>query len=196
MIRVLTRDQVENVWEIDRSEVIEGVYYLEDGELVLKAEHYDMQGWPPGEPALYTPMLYDCFDRGGTFYGAFDAAEMVGAAVLESKFIGGQRDQLQLKFLHVSRAYRGQGLGKTLFEKTVGRAREMGARKLYVSATPSESTVTFYLNLGCVVAREVDAELFELEPEDIHLEYVISCHTLPVVHPWLVQAYQEFRRRK
>jgi predicted N-acetyltransferase YhbS len=173
LIRELTRDEVENVWEIDRSEVIEGVYYLEGGELVLKAEHYDMRGWPPGEPALYTPMLYDCFDRGGIFYGAFDAAGMVGAAVLESKFLGGQGDQLQLKFLHVSRAYRGQGLGKTLFEKAVERAQEMGARKLYISATPSENTVTFYLNLGCVIAQEVDAELFELEPEDIHLEYVI-----------------------
>jgi hypothetical protein len=47
----------------------------------------------------------------------------------------------------------------------------MNARRLYISATPSENTVNFYLRQGCVLARQIDPELFELEPEDIHLEY-------------------------
>jgi hypothetical protein len=50
----------------------------------------------------------------------------------------------------------------------------MGARRLYISATPSENTVGFYTHLGCVITREVDPALFELEPEDIHLEYAIQ----------------------
>jgi hypothetical protein len=49
-------------------------------------------------------------------------------------------------------------------------ARERGAKRLYISATPSENTINFYLRRGCVVAAEVDPHLFELEPEDIHLE--------------------------
>ena len=53
------------------------------------------------------------------------------------------------------------------------RARKLGAKKLYISATPSENTVNFYLHLGCVLAKEMDPELFELEPEDIHLEYAL-----------------------
>jgi N-acetylglutamate synthase-like GNAT family acetyltransferase len=73
----------------------------------------------------------------------------------------------------VSRRRRGAGLGLTLFEKAVARARALGARRLYVSATPSESTVGFYLRRGCRVTDDVDAELFELEPEDIHLELEI-----------------------
>ena len=40
---------------------------------------------------------------------------------------------------------------------------------MYISATPSEHTINFYLRQGCVVASEVDPELFALEPEDIHL---------------------------
>jgi N-acetylglutamate synthase-like GNAT family acetyltransferase len=75
--------------------------------------------------------------------------------------------------LHVSHAYRNRGLGRTLFEKSVARAREQGARRLYISATPSENTIRFYLSLGCVVTDEVDPDLYELEPEDIHLEYAI-----------------------
>jgi predicted N-acetyltransferase YhbS len=172
-VRELTRDEIERVWTIDRREVIDNVYYLEDGELVLQPEHWDVPGWPPGEPETYTPVLHDCFDRGGTFYGAFDDSDLIGVAVLESKSIGKNRDQLQLKFLHVSRAHRERGLGTTIFEKAVAKARALDARKLYISATPSENTVDFYMRLGCVVTQEVDQELFALEPEDIHLEYAI-----------------------
>ncbi len=168
--RKLSRDEVELLWTIDRSEVIEAVYYLENGKLTLKPEHYDMHGWPPGEAELYTPILVDCFDRGGWFYGAFDGDDLVGVAVLESKFIGKDKDKLQLKFLHVSNKYRNQGLGKQLFELARAKALDKGARRVYISSTPSENTVNFYLHLGCEVTSELDPELFELEPEDIHLE--------------------------
>jgi predicted N-acetyltransferase YhbS len=174
IIRELAREEIETVWGIDRSEVIEYVYYLRDGALVLEAERYDMKGWPPGEVAWYAPILSDCLDRGGTFYGAFEGSEMVGAAVLESRFIGEARDQLQLKFLHIGSGHRKKGWGKTLFVKAVERAKELGAKRLYVAATPSENTVNFYLHLGCEVTGDIDQELFELEPEDIHLVYRIT----------------------
>ena len=44
------------------------------------------------------------------------------------------------------------------------------AKKLYISATPSKHTVDFYMSLGCKSASEINPELFELEPEDIHLD--------------------------
>ncbi len=169
-IRELARKEIDALWSIDRSEAIDGLYRLEGGELVLTPEHHDVRGWPPGEPEEYGPILLDCFDHGGTFYGAFDAGTLIGAAVLESRFIGAAGDRLQLKFLHVSRAQRGTGLGLALFERAVARARERGARALYISATPSRHTVDFYIRRGCSVTGDVDAALFELEPRDIHLE--------------------------
>jgi predicted N-acetyltransferase YhbS len=168
--RELIREEIERIWTIDRREVIENVFHLENGSLVLRPEHYDMQGWPPGEPELYTPHLYKSFDRGGWFCGAFDGATLVGVAILDNKFIGRDKDQLQLKFLHVSRGYRKLGLGRQLFDLARDKARERGAKRLYISATPSEKTVNFYLKRGAVVTNEPDPELFELEPEDIHIE--------------------------
>ena len=53
----------------------------------------------------------------------------------------------------------------------VEKARSLGAKKLYISATPSENTVNYYMRLGCILAAEINPELFALEPEDIHLEY-------------------------
>jgi len=172
-IRELEREEIGGLWSIDRAEVIDRVYSREGDELVLRPEHHDVQGWPKGEPHQYEPILLDCFDHGGTFYGAFDGETLIGAAVLESRFIGRERDQLQLKFLHVGRRHRQAGLGGRLFEKAVARARDLGARRLYISATPSENTVRFYLRRGCRMTAAVDAALFELEPEDIHLEFDI-----------------------
>ena len=173
-IRLLQRDEIPLIWQIDRREVIDNIYYLRDGKLVLEPEHYDMQGWPPGEAEHYTPILLDCYDRGGFFWGAFEDDHLVGISILESKFIGSGRDILQLKFLHVNRDCRGQGLGTKLFNIAIEKAKVLGAKKLYISATPSENTINYYLRLGCVLAAEIDPELFALEPEDIHLEYVIS----------------------
>lgn len=111
IIRFLQRDEIPMIWQIDRREVVQKIYYLRNGELILVPEYYDMQGRHPGETEHYTVILTDCFDRGGTFWGAFDDERIVGAAILESKFIGANHDTLQLKFLHISRGQRKQGLG-------------------------------------------------------------------------------------
>lgn len=171
--RELHRDEITQVWSIDRSEFVENVYRLQGGTLVLQADRLEVPGWPPGEAEKYTPILLDCFDRGGWFYAAFDDVRLIAVVVLDSKFIGNQKDQLQLKFLHVSRSYRGRGLGAQLFLLAKRVARERGAKRLYISATPSENTVNFYMRLGCTLAVEPDPELFSLEPEDIHLELEI-----------------------
>ena len=172
-IRELERQEVPDLWSIDRAEVIDGIYHREGDELVLRPERHDLRGWPAGERERYGPILLDCFDRGGTFHGAFDGETLIGALVLESRFIGRERDQLQLEFLHVSRRNRRAGLGRVLFEEAVTKARELGARRLYVSATPSEATVRFYLHRGCRVTDDVDPDLMALEPEDIHMELEI-----------------------
>lgn len=173
IIRSLQREEIPLVWQIDRREIIQNIYHLRDGELVLVPDYFDVQGWPPGEAEHYTPMLTDCFDRGGMFWGAFEDEKIVGTAVLESKFIGTKHDTLQLKFLHVSRDQRKQGSAKKLFLLAVEKAESLGAKKLYISATPSENTINFYMHLGCTLTTELYPELFALEPEDIHLEYLI-----------------------
>lgn len=175
--RQLARAEIRDLWTIDRSESIDAMYRLENGALVLHREHHDVEGWPPGEPEKYTPMLEACFDRGGWFQGLFDEGRLIGVAVLDNRFIGQPRDQLQLSFLHVSRSYRDMGWGRRLFESACAEAKRRGARRMYVSATPSEHTVRFYLSMGCAVSLEPDAELLALEPDDIHFECVVRAET-------------------
>ncbi|MFP6817042.1 MAG: GNAT family N-acetyltransferase [Pseudomonadales bacterium] len=173
IIRHLERAELSGIWTIDRSEVIEKVYHYENRALVLRDERYDVQGWPSNEIDRDSAILLDCFDHGGSFFGAFSDAGLVGACVLESRFIGASTDQLQLKFLHVSQRHRGGGLGRRLFQEAVNKARYLGARALYISATPSENTIRFYRSLGCRLADAFDPSLFDLEPQDIHLTLLL-----------------------
>jgi predicted N-acetyltransferase YhbS len=168
--RTLERSEVEQIWTIDRREVIEQVYHLENGELRLTPDYFDVQGWPPEGVRKTTPLLYESFDRGANFYGAYEGNQLVGVAVLDTVWRGPRRDLLQLEMLHVSRDYRAQGLGSRLLEQAGAAARERGARGLYISATPSENTIRFYRRHGSVVIGTPDPELFAREPEDIHLE--------------------------
>lgn len=168
-IRPLTREQIEQVWTIDRSEIIENIYTIKDGELVLHPEFCDARGWEEGEAEKYTPLLQESFDRGGKFFGAFDGEKLAGAGIVDSVWRGPNRDLLQLSFLHVSHAYRGRRLGVELFEHCREAAKALGATGLYVSATPSEHTVNFYRYLGCAVTATPDPELSAMEPEDIHM---------------------------
>ena len=84
-----------------------------------------------------------------------------------------QLNHLRKRFSSLEWRYRKQELGRKLFELAKTCAQEKGAKRLYVSATPSENTVNFYMRQGCRVTKEPDPELFELEPEDIHLEMEI-----------------------
>ncbi len=170
-LRPLMRDEVELIWTIDRSEVHHHIYVLRDGELVRTPNYFEIPGWRLDAVEKETTALLDCFDRGGTFLGVFDGKALVGIGVLESARVGSAGDQIQLAYLYVSRAYRGRGVGRQLFEALASRAREAGANALYVSATPTENTVDFYLNRGCGLAPEPDPRLLAAEPDDIHLLY-------------------------
>jgi predicted N-acetyltransferase YhbS len=170
LFRDLLKEEIEQVWEIDRSEVIENIYYFENDALVLKPEFYNMTGWPPGEAEAYHPILLGCFTQGGWFHGIFEDTRLIGIVVLDKKFIGKNKDTLQLKFLHVNAAHRSHGYGGQLFELARLKAEKRGASKMYISATPSENTINFYLKRACTISEDPDPILFDLEPDDIHLE--------------------------
>ena len=63
--------------------------------------------------------------------------------------------------------------GSKLFGRKITQAltlvKAQGADQLYVSATPSESAIDFYLSQGFALAKQVHKDLYALEPEDIHL---------------------------
>lgn len=174
--RPLRRDEIGAVWSIDRSEIVEAVYRLVDGALVLVPERHDVRGWPAGDAVHYAPILAACHDAGGWLHGVFDGPTLLAAAVLDGRFVATGDARLQLSFLHVGRAHRGRGFGTRLFRLAASEARRRGARSLYVSATPSAHTIDFYRRLGCAVLPDPDPALLAAEPDDIHLGLDLVAH--------------------
>ena len=78
IIRQLTRDEIETIWSIDRSEVHHHIYQIRGDQLVLTPAYFEARGWAPGQIEHDTPVLYACFDRGGAFVGMFDDQKLVG----------------------------------------------------------------------------------------------------------------------
>ncbi|HEX9261430.1 MAG TPA: GNAT family N-acetyltransferase [Candidatus Bathyarchaeia archaeon] len=173
-IRTLRRNEIEKVRNITRNEVVEQVYYLIDGKLVLKDEFHNMTGWNAGELDRSIDHLYDIHDRNGTLLGAFVENRLIGVSALESEFIGENKDQLQLVFHQVDSNYRHKGVGGRLFRKAMMKAIELGVKRLFISATPSKNTIGFYSHMGCKLVSKVNPKLYVLEPTDIHLELVLK----------------------
>lgn len=167
--RELTESDLPLLALIDRSELVEECYRVENGELILYPARFDMRGWPEGEAAENARVLEKCWRSGGWLHGIFDGETLVAAVVVDNRVIHNQGLKMrQLKFLHISRAWRGQGLGGRLFALACEHGREVGAEALYVSATESRNTVEFYQRQGCWLLDQPDPELFALEPHDIH----------------------------
>jgi len=118
-------------------------------------------------------VLAGCFDCGGFVWGVFDDGRLVGFACLLSEPLGSEKQYLQLSQLHVSADYRGMGAGKELLLAAAKKAKELGAKKVYISAHSAVESQRFYERLGCVDAAEVCEKLVALEPYDRQMEFFV-----------------------
>ncbi|WP_291581663.1 GNAT family N-acetyltransferase [Clostridium sp. UBA6640] len=167
--RLLEKSELKLLSEIDRKEIVNEVYYFKNNNLEIVNEFYNIESWILEELQDYINRLEDIYDRNGTIYGAFDNGKIIGLAALESKFIGKNNDQLKLDMLYISSNYRKKGIGKNLVNLLCEKSKELGAKSLYISATPFKNTVNFYFAIGAKLANEINKELYELEPYDIHM---------------------------
>ncbi len=172
VIRQLDPGALQRIGEIDRSEHITQAYAWSDGHLALEEVDWQVPDWfTDGRPQHSVQANIDDWrpyleQHGGAMFGALHGPRLVGLAIYRPRL---EPDMGQLAVLHVSRAYRRRGLGAALTEQVARLALADGARRLYVSATPSAATVEFYRSQGFVPVDEPHPDLYALEPEDIHM---------------------------
>lgn len=163
------------VVEIDRRERIDVLYDQHGTQLVARRGNWSAPAWDPkghGEHSVEGQVhaLEHYVDSGGIALGAIAGGRLVGIGVVVPHLRPGIA---QLAFLHVSAPWRATGIGSRLFEQFERIARTAGNSDMVVSATPSENTVHFYLGRGFQPMAEPLAELFKLEPEDVHMLKVL-----------------------
>ena len=70
-VREIRREEIKEIRELDRCEIVEQIYYYQNGNIVLKDEYYEIKGWIPEELEEHIKDLSDLYDQGGFFIGAF-----------------------------------------------------------------------------------------------------------------------------
>ena len=170
-MRRMQNSEIERIAEIDRTERVPKAYVYKDGSLEPRDVDWEIPRWSMEGDGDHTVQAIinesrRVLDRDGVLLGAFKADLLVGFAIYRPNL---SQDTAQLAALHISDGCRGQGIGSLFTSEVIELAKADGAKKLYVSSSPPASTVHFCMNHGFELAQEVNPELYELEPEDIHM---------------------------
>lgn len=166
---IIKKEQVNKIDEIDRSEYIDLIYEMRNQQLIEIIQDHECPNWDEnGLEEIKERFVFE-MQQGGYAIGAFSANKLVGFGVLAHKFRGVNHDRLQVDLMYVSREYRRQGIGTRIMTELSEEARRRGAKYLYISSTETRSAVSFYRSQGSQITKEIDQELFNKEPMDIHM---------------------------
>lgn len=170
VVRAMCASDLSKIRDIDRSEIIRVGYEQQGAELIKLDVRWDDAGWLDGDGEhSFGEMIRGAerqLELGGTAIGALDGERLAGIAIYRPRLT---ESMGQLALLHVSSSFRRQGVASRLFEEVHSLAKEGGATRLYVSATPSGSAVGFYTSRGFKPTDTPDPDLFAEEPDDIHM---------------------------
>lgn len=169
--RVPPDSELKRLIEIHREERVRQAYVLKDGRLEVHEVDWNVPDWPmDGEDDFSWRGNFErwapIFKAGGILLVAMEGEILIGFAILRPRLT---ETMAQLAELHVGHGHRGQGVGTRLIQEVFRLAKEQGATDVYVSSIPTKNTVDFYMRHGFRLAEEVHPELYELEPEDIHM---------------------------
>jgi len=171
ILRTLKNSEIDLIWQhISRRELITQMYIQNQQHLELVDCFFDVQHWDSYHLENDPPKLKQLYEQGALFIGAFDAAEkLVGVSVVSNQIIADYPHAKLLHYFYVDADQQGKGIGAKLMQAAKGSAKQLGAKQLYISATPSQRTVDFYIKHGAQPLSAPDQQLWKLEPEDIHL---------------------------
>jgi len=166
-ITYMKPDEIERLRELDVSEEGDVLYKCINGKVVAVPEKWTRPRWSDEECTRPITVIRGELTSGEiVVIGVFDGDSLVGLATFRAHLSPGMSE---LAGLWVSRSHRRQGIATRLAQEVERLARDAGSTALYVSACPSRSAVGFYRSRGFRPTLDVNRELYEREPEDIHM---------------------------
>ncbi|KGP90593.1 GCN5 family acetyltransferase [Pontibacillus chungwhensis BH030062] len=159
--------------EFDRFQETKSVWYTTNQtDVKIKADSF-IDHWSQEQKKDISLYLKRCIEEGGGVVAAFEGTQVAGFANVENRFFGSANQYVPLPFIHVSNSYRGEGIGKQLFYQCCEIAKDLGAEKIYIGAHPAVETQRFYQSVGCILAQEVNEDIYQKEPLDLQLEKLL-----------------------
>ena len=163
IIKVSRDDFTEiNLENFNRQQKVTRIYVRKDGRYVLE-EQPGVMDWSIDKKR---EVANDLIDNAYISYLAFEGDRIVGFMSLVKALTD---ERMILDLIQVDKDFRGQGIGRILWEKAVEEARLNGARELYISACPSEETINFYRAMGADVTDDPILSIANDEPDDLQL---------------------------
>lgn len=173
--RELVIEEAERILEIDATNYIKNVWRFDENTQEYKLIEINWTDTElPNGFEWHLKRLRETLENNGTAIGCFKEGVLIGYGTVDRELIGKKERYAFLDQLFVSNNQRGQGIGKTLFLMCGERAKQYGAQKLFLCAGSAENTIAFYKKLGCVPAAERNERLYEEDPRDIQLEYLLK----------------------
>lgn len=171
--RELKINEAALIKNMNPSQFIGNAWRILEGKRKLVRINYNDTDWPNGYEYHYNN-LKKTISSGGSAIGAFDKNnKMIGFATINKERFGVNYKYVLLDQLFVTLEYRGEGIGRKLFELSARAAKGMYADRIYICAGSAEETINFYFAIGCKEAVEINEKLYENDPRDIQLEYVL-----------------------
>ena len=151
-----------------RTQDVKKVYRKNSGEYILVdcvyTEDWDME--------KRRSVAKDISSDDYITYLAIENDEVIGFIGLKKHLV--EETYMILDLMQVSATYRGQGIGRKLFDIGKDEARKAGAQALYISACSSEETIAFYKAMGAKMTDCPIKEIEEDEPYDVQMVCYVS----------------------
>ena len=151
-----------NLDAFNRQQEITRIYVRKDEKYVLE-EQPGMMDWSIDKKR---EVALDLVDNKYISYLALEEGKIIGFMSLVKELIS---ERMILDLIQVDKSFRGQGIGRMLWEKAVEEARSNSAKELYISACPSEETIRFYKAMGAEVTDKPIMAIAKDEPDDLQM---------------------------
>ena len=112
--------------------------------------------WDAEKRVWLVNYMREKMQNGGAVIAAFlPEGQLGGFCCIGGEIAGETANYANLLLLFVDDRFKRHRIGRLLLQEARGYAKKLGAKKLFVSAIPSEDTIAFYQSMGCVDAKEI-----------------------------------------
>lgn len=171
--RKLAIEDCELINHINPSQYIKNAWREVDGKRMLVDINYHDTDWANGYDHHFNSLKATILNEGCAI-GAFDEGnKLIGFATINHEFFGVNYKYILLDQLFITLEHRSKGIGRKLFSIITDIAKEWQAEKIYICAGSAEETVAFYYAIGCKEAVEINKDLYENDPRDFQLEFLL-----------------------
>lgn len=162
----------EMLESFNHKQIILNKWTKKDERYVL-TKTYEVREWSSDKRIWISRYLYQQINRGGCAVGAFSDNKLIGFGSLDGILEGASNKYVNLSMLFVDDEWQHKGIGKSLFKQICVFAKSMKADKIFISAIPSDETISFYFRMGCQDADQIIESFIDTE-NDRYLEYDLN----------------------